>query len=100
METPQIKQQLGIKTVLNHYGFSADKNGMLCCPFHEDKTPSFQIFEKSNTFCCFSSDCSVGTGDQIQFIELKENKGKHQAILKAKELLNIILTKLFLSPSS
>ena len=97
MEISEIKQQLGIKTVLNHYGFSADKNGMLCCPFHEDKTPSFQIFEKSNTFCCFSSNCSVGTGDQIQFIELKDNKGKHQAILKAKELLNLIPAKLISS---
>jgi len=97
MEISEIKQQLSIKTVLNHYGFSADKNGMLCCPFHEDKTPSFQIFDASNTFCCFSSNCIVGTGDQIQFIELKENKGKHQAILKAKEILNVIPAKLMSS---
>lgn len=94
MEISEIKAQLSIKTVLEHYSLKADKNGMLCCPFHEDKTPSFQIFDKSNTFCCFSSNCSVGTGDQIQFIELKENKGKHQAILKAKELLNVIPKKL------
>ena len=89
MEISAIKEQLSIKTVLNHYGLHPDKNGMLRCPFHEDKTPSFQIYEKSNTFCCFSSNCNAGTGDQIQFIELKENKGKHQAIVKAKELLNI-----------
>ena len=87
MEIKEIKQQLNIQTVLNHYGVKADKNGMANCPFHPDKTPSFQIYPKSNTYCCFSSNCSAGTGDAIQFIELKEKQGKHQAILKAKELL-------------
>jgi DNA primase len=89
MEIKQIKQQLTIQTVLNHYGVKSDKNGMANCPFHSDKTPSFQVYSKSNTYCCFSSNCSAGTGDQIQFIELKEKQGKHQAILKAKELLGV-----------
>jgi DNA primase len=87
MEITQIKQQLNIQAVLNHYGVKADKNGMANCPFHPDKTPSFQVYPKSNTYCCFSSNCSAGTGDQIQFIELKEKQGKHQAIQKAKSLL-------------
>jgi DNA primase len=89
MEIKNIKQQLNIQTVLNHYGIKSDKNGMANCPFHPDKTPSLQIYPKSNTYCCFSSNCSAGTGDQIQFIELKEKQGKHQAILKAKELLGV-----------
>jgi len=87
MEISEIKQQLNIQTVLNHYGIKSDKNGMANCPFHNDKTPSFQVYPKSNTYCCFSSNCSAGTGDQIQFIELKEKQGKHQAIQKAKSLL-------------
>jgi len=89
MEIAEIKAQLKIETILTHYGLQADKNGMLSCPFHNDKKPSFQIYPKTNTFCCFSSNCSAGTGDQIQFIELKEKQGKHQAILKAKELLGV-----------
>lgn len=87
MEIKEIKQQLTINAVLEHYGIKADKNGMANCPFHPDKTPSFQIYPKSNTYCCFSSNCTAGTGDQIQFIELKEKQGKHQAIEKAKSLL-------------
>jgi len=90
MEIKEIKQQLKIETVLTHYGLQADKNGMLSCPFHNDKKPSFQIYPKTNTYCCFSSNCSAGTGDQIQFIELKEKQGKHQAILTAKELLGSV----------
>jgi DNA primase len=89
MEITEIKQQLTIQTVLNHYGIKSDKNGMAKCPFHNDKTPSLQIYPKSNTYCCFSSNCNAGTGDQIQFIELQEKQGKHQAILKAKELLGV-----------
>jgi len=88
MEIKEIKQQLAINTVLEHYGIKADKNGRANCPFHEDKTPSLQIYHKSNTYCCFSSNCTAGTGDQIQFIELQEKQGKQQAILKAKELLS------------
>jgi DNA primase len=89
MEIQEIKQRLTINTVLNHYGIKADKNDMAKCPFHNDKTPSLQIYHKSNTYCCFSSNCNAGTGDQIQFIELQEKQGKHQAILKAKELLGV-----------
>ena len=87
MEIAEIKTQLKIETVLTHYGLQADKNGMLSCPFHNDKKPSFQIYPKTNTFCCFSSNCSAGTGDQIQFIQLKEKCTKHEAIQKAKSLL-------------
>ena len=94
MEIKEIKQQLTIQTVLNHYGVKSDKNGMANCPFHNDKRPSLQVYPKSNTYCCFSSNCSAGTGDQIQFIELKEKQGKHQAILKAKEMLGVKIESL------
>jgi DNA primase len=40
MEIANIKSHLSIETVLTNYGLSADRNGMLSCPFHEDSTPS------------------------------------------------------------
>ena len=87
MDIATLKAQLSILTVLEHYGLQPNKNGMLCCPFHQDKTPSLQIYLKTNTYCCFSSNCQAGSGDQIQFIELMDKAGKHQAILKAQSLL-------------
>jgi DNA primase len=87
MEIAEIKQQLPIGQVLDHYKLSADKNDMLRCPFHNDKTPSLQIYPQTNTFCCFSSNCNAGTGDVIEFIRLMEKISKHEAILKAKSLL-------------
>lgn len=67
---------------------------MLCCPFHEDKTPSLQIYPKTNTYCCFSSNCTAGSGDVIDFIMKMEYSSKHEALLKAKELIGAPSTKL------
>lgn len=88
MEIKQIKEQLTIARVLQHYNLQPDKNHRLNCPFHDDKNPSLQIYHKTNTYCCFSSSCAAGTGDAIQFIERKENCGKHEALLKATALLD------------
>lgn len=88
MEISAIKEQLAMATVLRHYGLQPDRQHRLLCPFHPDKTPSLQIYPKTNTYCCFSTHCTAGTGDVIQFIQLKENCSKHQAIVKAKELIS------------
>ncbi len=87
MEIQEIKSLLTIGHVLEHYGLKADRNHMLHCPFHADKTPSFQVYHKTNTFCCFSSNCQAGTGDVIDFIGLKEKCTKHEALIKAKVML-------------
>ncbi len=88
MELSDIKQQLSIHQVLQYYGLQPDRNNRLLCPFHPDTTPSLQIYPATNTYCCFSSNCTAGTGDAIQFIQLKENCNKHEALLKAASLLN------------
>jgi DNA primase len=86
MDIPEIKRQLPIGQVLEHYGLKPDKHDRLLCPFHPDKTPSLQIYPKTNTYCCFSSNCTAGTGDTIQFIQLMEKCSKHEALVKATSL--------------
>lgn len=90
MEIPEIKSQLTIANILHYYGLKPDKNNKMCCPFHEDKTPSMQIYYKTQTAYCFSSNCKTHgkSMDVIDFIMLKENITKHEAILKAQEILN------------
>ncbi len=88
MEIKQIKALLSMEMVLGYYGLTPDKHGRLLCPFHPDKTPNLQIYPKTNMFCCFSSNCTAGTGDSIQFIELIEKCNKHEAILKAASLVS------------
>jgi DNA primase len=83
MQLPELKTRLQISTVLQRYNLKPDKNGMLKCPFHADKTPSLKIYTDTNTYNCFG--CGAN-GDAIQFIESFEKLNKHQAIIKAKEL--------------
>ena len=40
------------------------------CPFHSERTPSFTVFTRSNSFYCFG--CGAG-GDVITFIKRIEN---------------------------
>ena len=89
MEIAEIKAHLTIDQVLSHYGLKMDKNSRLCCPFHEDKTPSMQAYPETNTVHCFSSNCKLhGKAiDVIDFILYQECISKHEAILKAKELI-------------
>lgn len=86
MEIQDIKARLPILEILRHYGLKPDRNHRICCPFHEDHTPSMQIYPQTGTFCCFSSNCTAGTGDVIQFIELMEKCTKHDALKKATQL--------------
>lgn len=87
MEISEIKQKLSILKVLSHYNLKPDRNNRLQCPFHNDKTPSMQVYPETGTWTCFSSNCSAGSGDQVDFIMWKEGITKHQAILKAQELM-------------
>lgn len=90
MEIQEIKEKLSILTVLDHYGIKPNRSKMINCPFHEDKNPSMQVYPETNTVFCFSGNCSKNGKalDTIQFIQDKESCTKHQAIEKAKSLVN------------
>ena len=91
MEIAEIKQHLTMPVVLQKYNLKPDKNHRLCCPFHEDKTPSMQVYYKTQTVYCFSSNCPTHgkSLDVIDFIMRKENITKHEAILKAQDFIGI-----------
>ena len=86
MQIPDIKSRLTITQVLKHYHLEPDKNNRLLCPFHNDKTPSLQVYPQTGTWTCFSTNCQAGSGDVIDFIMHKEACSKHEAIEKAKIL--------------
>jgi len=89
MEIQQIKASLTLARVLHHYNLKPDKHMRLSCPFHEDKTPSFQVYYKTHTCYCFSSSCKTHgkSLDVIDFIMHKENISKHEALVKATEFI-------------
>jgi DNA primase len=94
MEISEIKAKLSITTVLAHYGITQIKNKQINCPFHEDKTPSMQVYEDKGLVYCHSSNCKNGGKhlDQIEIIQQKENCTKHEAIKKAISLITNQIT--------
>ena len=91
MEIEQIKSSLDIREVLDHYHLQVDRWNRVCCPWHDDKRPSLQIYPKTNTRTCFSSKCGAGSGDVIELIQRMDRCNKHEAIKKAKTFLTMTI---------
>ena len=67
-----LHDRLDIEEVISSY-VSLKPAGRLfkgLCPFHGEKTPSFAVYEDTQSFYCFG--CGVG-GDVIMFIRNIEN---------------------------
>lgn len=58
----EIKERVRLEDIIKDTGIHL-KNNMACCPFHNEKTPSFSI--KGGRYKCFS--CGEG-GDVIDFV--------------------------------
>lgn len=74
-----LKHQADIVVVIQDY-VSLKKTGATykgLCPFHGEKTPSFQVNRDKGFFYCFG--CGVG-GDVIKFVELHEKVGFADAV--------------------
>ena len=89
MEIAEIKAKLTLSEVIKHYGYKADKQHRINCPFHEDKTPSMQLYWKTHTAYCFSANCKTHgkSLDVIDFVMHQENCNKHEAIKKAETMI-------------
>ena len=87
MRIPEIKRNLNLETVLKHYNLQPDQSNRLICPWHPDKKPSLQVYPKTSTWTCFSTNCNAGSGDVIDFIMKFESISKYEAIQRATELV-------------
>ncbi|SDI26731.1 DNA primase, catalytic core [Flavobacterium omnivorum] len=85
MEIQDIKQNLTLATILQHYNLKPNKNNMLLCPFHEDTKPSLQINLETNFYKCHA--CGK-KGDQIQWVQDFGNLSKREAILKCVTMID------------
>ena len=57
----EVKAAVTTRQAAEHYGFHVSRNGMMCCPFHEDRSPSMKV---DQNFICFG--CQE-KGDVIRF---------------------------------
>ena len=56
----QIKTAVSVKEAAKYYGLEVNRGNMVCCPFHNDRTPSMKLNE--DYFYCFGCGAS---GDVI-----------------------------------
>ncbi len=68
----ELKQKVSILDVASSYVKLSHRgrNWVGLCPFHAEKTASFNVYPESNSFYCFG--CGEG-GDVISFVEKIEN---------------------------
>lgn len=87
----QLKQRADIYEIASHYVElrRSGANYTACCPFHDEKTPSFVVNPARNIFKCFG--CGEG-GDSISFIMKIENLTYAEAVEKLAYLCNVTLT--------
>ena len=57
-----VKQAVPTRQAAEYYGVQIGKNGMACCPFHDDKHPSMKIDRRFHCFGCQAD------GDVIDFV--------------------------------
>ena len=58
----RVKAAVTLRQAAETYGLTVSRNGMTCCPFHEDRHPSLKLNE--DYFFCFGCGAS---GDVIDF---------------------------------
>ena len=74
-----VKQSVTIRQAASFYGIRVGRNSMVCCPFHNDRTPSMKV---DSRFYCFGCGAS---GDVIDFAALLHGLGKREAAVRLAE---------------
>ena len=90
-----VKSTVTPRMAAEHFGLSVSRNGMVCCPFHDDRHPSMKLNE--DYFYCFGCGAK---GDVIEFtsklfgINAQEAAQKLSADFGIKADKPSVLTKL------
>ena len=71
-----VKQSVTTRQAAEHYGIHVGRNGMACCPFHHDKTPSMKLDRRYHCFGCGAD------GDVIDFAAALYGLGKKDAAVQ------------------
>ena len=59
-----IKDRVDLKDLVRFYGLEVDRGGFACCPFHNERHPSFKVYE--DHYHCFG--CGEH-GDHVDFVQ-------------------------------
>ena len=85
----EIKARIDIADLISSYGIqvrTAGSSKKACCPFHHEKTPSFNINESKGYYHCFGCGES---GDAIKFVQKMDGLTFVEAVKKLAEQCGI-----------
>ena len=72
-----IKAAISVKQAAEHYGLKTSRNGITCCPFHNDRHPSLKLNEEY--FFCFGCGAK---GDVIDLVARLYDLSGYEAVQK------------------
>jgi len=89
-----VKSRTNIVDIVGEYVklTKAGSSFKACCPFHQEKTPSFNVNEEKQMYHCFG--CSVG-GDVFSFVMEIENMGFRETLVLLAEKAGVELQNNF-----
>ena len=79
-----VKQSVSTREAAEFYGIKVRRNGMACCPFHDDKNPSMKVDLRFHCFGCGED------GDVIDFTEKLFNLSPKEAAEKLAQDFGLI----------
>ena len=74
-----VKESVTTRQAAEYYGVQVGRNGMACCPFHDDKHPSMKVDRRFHCFGCQAD------GDVIDFTARLFGLSSKEAALKLAE---------------
>lgn len=75
----EVKERVTAKQVAERYGLKVERNGMACCPFHNDKHPSMKIDQNYYCFACGAK------GDAVNYVAVLFGLSQFEAAKKIIE---------------
>lgn len=84
-----VKRLVPVRLAAEHYGFTPNRTGYICCPFHNEKTPSLRLYDDDGGFYCFG--CGAH-GSVIDFTMRLFDINFRQAILRLDMDFSLNLT--------
>lgn len=75
----EVKERVTARQVAERYGLKVSRNGMACCPFHNDKHPSMKIDQNYYCFACGAK------GDAVNYVAVLFELSQFEAAKKINE---------------
>ena len=87
-----VKDNVTARQVAEYYGMKIGRNGMACCPFHDDKHPSMKLDKRYYCFGCGEK------GDAIDFVGRYYNLSPKDAAMQVADEFGIAYDSSVRSP--